>query len=141
ENSSRQLGGRLTVGALAAVTGPNDLQVQDAGGPRPAHTIDPITAYAAVRLKRDVGDNAHVGAMATAVTRFERGLRTLHDAYVAALDGRWRSPSGDYLLAGIALASLSEHGPARQQLDGTIIQSGDLAPGALLHAAKEGGSW
>ena len=160
---SGQIGGRTTVGALAAVTGENDVAIQGADGTRTTRTLEPVTAYAALRLKRDLGDNAHLGAMVTAVTRFERpdaypatlelqtlcwngtvvahGRRCFHDAYVAALDGRWRSPSGDYLLAGMAMASLSANGPARQALDGTIIQSGDLAPGVLLHAAKEGGSW
>jgi hypothetical protein len=136
---SGQLGGRLTVGALAAVTGATEFTVQSENGTRAPLTLAPVTAYGALRLKRDLGDNAHIGAMATAVTRFQPA--DFHDAYVAALDGRWRSSSGDYLLAGMALASLSENGPPRQQLDGTIIQSGDLAPGVLLHAAKEGGTW
>jgi hypothetical protein len=136
---SGQLGGRLTVGALAAVTGATDVTVVAADGSRAPLRLAPVTTFAALRLKRDVGDNAHVGAMATAVTRLEH--EGFHDAYAAALDGRWRSASGDYVVNGMALASLSANGPLRQQPDGTIIQSGDLAPGVLLHAAKEGGTW
>jgi hypothetical protein len=136
---SGQLGGRFTIGALAAVTGATDVTVQASDGSRTPLRLAPVTGFAALRLKRDLGDNAHVGAMATAVTRFQPA--DFHDAYVAAIDGRWRSPSGDYLVNAMALASLSENGPARQQPDGTIIQSGDLAPGVLVHAAKEGGTW
>jgi hypothetical protein len=136
---SGQLGARVTVGALAAVTGASDVTVQAADGGRTTLRLAPVESYAALRVKRDLGANGHLGAIATAVTRFQP--QDFHDAYVAGLDGRWRSPSGDYLLAGMALASLSENGPPRQQLDGTIIQSGDLAPGLFLHAAKEGGSW
>jgi hypothetical protein len=136
---SGQVGDRLTVGALAAVTGANAVTVQAASGERTPVTLDPVTAFGAVRVKRDLGDNAHIGAMATAVTRFQPA--DFHDAYVGALDGRWRSPSGDYLLAGMALASLNENGPPRQRRDGTVIQSGDVAPAVLIHAAKEGGSW
>src|SRR5262249_6005338 len=160
---SGQLGGRVTVGALAAVVGANDATVQAADGSRAARALEPVTAFAAVRVKRDIGDNAHVGAMATSVTRFERpdsypadlqlntlcasgtvvvhGSRCFHDASVAAVDARWRSPSGDYVVNGMALASLSANGPPRRQVDGTIIESGDVAPGVLAHAAKEGGSW
>ena len=152
-----QIGGRFTLGALAAVTGRNDVLVQGADGLRSARPTDPPRAFGVLRLKRDLGDNAHVGLTATAsaslgrteppdpgtlcAEQFALDASCFHDAYVAALDGRWRSPSGDYVLSGVALASLIGGGPPRQRLDGTLLSSGDAAPGVLLHAAKEGGSW
>jgi hypothetical protein len=67
------------------------------------------------------------------------GTRCFHDAYVAGVDGRWRSESGEYTVTGQAIGSVIENGPAHLVPDGTVLQSGDKGAAVSLHAAKEGG--
>jgi hypothetical protein len=108
------LGSRVTVGALAAVTGRNDVDVQATGPETPSSRLAaPLAAQEALRLRVALGQNAYLGLFGTAVTRFEpvseypaigdpaqpavvlcpdgavraRGQRCFHDAYVAGLDG------------------------------------------------------
>jgi hypothetical protein len=70
-----KLTGRISehwsVATVQAVTAPSDVQVQLADGSRVSRRLDPLTSFNAVRLKRDLGDNAHVALMATAVTHAE----------------------------------------------------------------------
>lgn len=66
-----RLGERLSIGTLTAVTGRNDANVELAGGSRESRLLEPLTAYNVLRLKQDLGDNAHVGLLATGVTRAE----------------------------------------------------------------------
>jgi hypothetical protein len=91
------------------------------------------------------------GSGPTATTRFlcpsgalvTPGSRCFHDAYLGGIDGFWRSESGNYMIAGQLVESLIESGPPSGQgtalLDGTVINSGDHAPGGWLRLAKEGG--
>jgi hypothetical protein len=67
------------------------------------------------------------------------GERCFHDAYVLGLDGRWRSPGGDYVLTGQVIGSLMRGGPPRTMADGTVISAGDASPAAQVRFAKEGG--
>ena len=158
-----ELGGRWSVGELVAVTGRQTVAVQTANGQRVDRPADPLTAYEVLRLKRDIGEKSYVGLMLTTTTRLEStsaypavpggpptvlcpdgssaapGARCYHDAYVAAVDGRWRSESGDYVITAQAMASMMKNGPARTLPDGTVIKSGDVGPGASVRAAKEGG--
>jgi Domain of unknown function (DUF5916)/Carbohydrate family 9 binding domain-like len=67
------------------------------------------------------------------------GSRCFHDSYVAGVDGRWRSPSGDYNATGQVIASLISNGPPRLLPDGTTIKSGDVGPAVSVRAAKDGG--
>ncbi len=159
------VGGGLHVGLLSAVTGRNDVTVQTADGSRGERLVDPLTSWNALRLREDVGDNGHVGLLLTAATRIDpkrypdlppapgepaqalcpsgdvviAGRRCFHDAYVAAADGRWRSPSGDYAAAGQLVGTLMRHGPPRLLPDGTVISSGDASLGGRIYVAKEGG--
>lgn len=155
------LGRRLTVGTLSAVAAPNEVPIQSGAGRRMLRVADPLTVSNVARLKLRVGDNAHVGLAATAVNRFENtaayvpvaaaqqlcpsgdvlamGSRCTHDAYVVGIDGRWRSPSGTYVANGQAILSAIVGGPPRTLADGTVIESGDVAPGGFLYVAKEGG--
>jgi len=66
-----RLSERLSVGTLSALTGRNDVDVQLDGGARQSRLIEPLTSYNVLRLKRDVGDNAHIGLLATATSRGE----------------------------------------------------------------------
>jgi hypothetical protein len=159
--------GSWDVGALSAVTGANEVAVQLPDGARATRTLDPLTAFNVVRLKRVVGGNGHVGLAATAVTRAERtsdnpvvddraplpaqalcpngarvpvGQRCSNDAYAASLDWRWRSPSGDYVTIGQAVGSVLDNGPARAIADGTLIAPGDLGRSVRIELNKEGGT-
>jgi hypothetical protein len=67
------------------------------------------------------------------------GSRCFHDAYVAGVDGRWRSPSGDYNATAQVITSVVENGPPRLMPDGTTIKSGDVGPAVSVRAAKDGG--
>ncbi len=67
------------------------------------------------------------------------GTRCFHDAYVAGVDGRWRSESGEYTVTGQAIGSLVENGPPHLLPDGTVVNPGDKGAAVNLHAAKEGG--
>jgi len=127
--------------------------------------IDDTSLFSALRVKRDVGRNASVGILATGVVRAEsaatypvsatdpqetwcpdgtsvpRGERCSFNAYVGALDARWRSDGGDYSASGQATASLLDGGYLRNVPDGTAIRSGDMGYGATATVAKDGGRW
>jgi hypothetical protein len=67
------------------------------------------------------------------------GARCFHDGYVGAVDGYWRSPSGDYVTRGLVALSLIQGGPPRPFRDGTVIASGDWDREFRFEARKEGG--
>jgi hypothetical protein len=66
--------------------------------------------------------------------------RCFDDAYVGALDWRWRSSGGDWVTGGQATATTLQRGPARSVPDGTVIQPGDVGPGLFAYLNKEGGA-
>ena len=165
-----KLTGRLadhwSVGTLQAVTARNDVQVQFANGQRVNRLVDPLSAFDVVRVKRDLGDNGHIGVMLTATTHAEAttsypsvpasagqgpqqlcpsgtqlgvASRCFNDAYVGGLDWRWRAPGGEYVTGGQVIASTLGNGPARQVSDGTVNNPGDLGVGAQAYVNKEGG--
>ena len=163
-----KLVGRLadgwTVGTLQAVTARNDVGVQLPSGLRVKRLVDPLSSFNALRIKRDLGANGHIGILATAVTRAEAtggyptdttqpqapqacptgttggiGTRCFNDAYVASADWRWRSPKGDYVTAGQVAVSQIDRGPPRAVPDGTIINPGDSGYGGYAYFGKEGG--
>jgi hypothetical protein len=148
--------GRTTVGLLSAVTGRNDVDVQLADGTRERRLVDPLTLFNAARVKQLVAPGTELGVLATSTNRFEplvpaqalcpgTGLgnavtgRCLNDAYVASVDGRWRSRSGDYAAAGQASTSLLENGPPRSQRDGIAIEPGHVGGAGWLWVGKQGG--
>ena len=61
------------------------------------------------------------------------------DGYLAGLDGRWRSPSAEYVVSGAFVQSYIRGGPVVRQPDGTLIGAGATSPGGWLRVAKEGG--
>ena len=177
------LGNGWSVGTIQAVTAENSVQVQLStrplgSAPLVTRLIDPTSTFEVVRLKHDLGDNAHIAFMGTAVTHAEptevyplqtssvTGLpgttelcpnpveltplvettlnpapraRCLNDAYVGAVDWRWRSPGGDYVTGGQVGASVLENGPVRPVADGTMIHNGDVGVGTQEYINKEGG--
>ena len=61
-----------SVGTLQAVTGEGRVDVEDASGTRYHRTVEPLTAHQVLRVRRDIGDNGHVGVMVTATTYAEK---------------------------------------------------------------------
>lgn len=160
------LGRRVTIGTLSALQAPNEVPVLLLNRDRNQRVASPLTLFNLLRMKVAVGSNAHIGLIATATNRFERpadypivpgstgtpdlqlcpagdllapGSACYHHGYVAGLDGRWRSPAGNYVLSGQAIVTGTVGGPPRTMLDGTVVQSGDVAPGGYLYFGKEGG--
>jgi hypothetical protein len=158
--------GRVTAGLVSAVTGRNDIAITAPGAAGTDYLADPLALANVARIKVAVGSGSNVGVLATALQRFEpddyptvmqpdggerqqcpdgatttRGTRCFHDAYAAGLDGSWRSSSGTYAIAGQALATLIEQGPARTMPDGTVIKPGDASAEGRLYLGKEGGQW
>jgi len=152
------IGARTTVGLISALTGPNDIGVQQIDGTFATRRLDPWTAFNVARVKRKLAANAEVGILATATNRIETpqaidtpcptdptarpGLdgRCTNDAYVFSTDGRWRSGLGTYAVAWQAVGSTIQNGPKRVEPDGKDIQPGTFAPGASLYVGKDGGA-
>ncbi|HMC94496.1 MAG TPA: DUF5916 domain-containing protein [Polyangia bacterium] len=154
---SGTLGAHTTVGVMSALTGQNDVEIQTPDGARVQRIVDPLTMFNVVRVKRPVTANADVGLLVTATNRFETATdaasrcpvtqlrpaadgRCTNDAYVASVDGRWRSKSGDYAAAWQGIGSALARGPARAQPDGIPIEPGHVDGGAALYVGKEGGA-
>src|SRR6266508_3967966 len=94
-----RLGPDWTVGAMSAVTAENTVTIVDQmTGGRTSSRIAPTTAFNALRLKRELGGAGHLGLMATGATPFEDP--SFHSAYLGGVDGRWRSPSAEYVATG-----------------------------------------
>ena len=163
-----RLADRWTIGTVQAVTARSDVQVLLADGTRQERLIEPLTAFNVLRLKREIADNGHIGAMLTATTHAEpttvhpllepsptdpthsRQLcpdgtetaafsRCFNNAYVGSLDWRWRSPGGDYATGGQVTGTVLSQGPPRTVPDGTVIRPGDAGAGVAVFANKEGG--
>jgi hypothetical protein len=156
-----RLGDRVSVGVLSAITSANQLRVVDGAGAERLRLAAPLTTFNVLRLKATVGSKAHVGAIVSAVNRFERsalypaaaggavacpgettarvGERCFRDAYVGALDGRWRSPAGDYSVTAQGVSSLLVGGPPSELRDGTTRGPGHAGSGLFFIANKEGG--
>lgn len=162
------VGSRWTLAALAALAGRHDARVRTDAG-EDTLTLAPLSLLTATRLKLQVGPNAHVGFFGSAAARFEdggaaspasqaalptatpagracpdgtvvaAGARCTHDAFTAALDGRWRSASGAYLISGQAVLTALRGGPDVALRDGTVLRSGAVSAGGALRLAKEAG--
>lgn len=169
--AAAKLTGRLapgvSIGLVSAVTGRNDATIEAPGAPSQDFLADPLAVANVARIKVAVAGGANLGVLATALRRLEPenaypmtmqsggeqvqqcpdgsktapGARCFHDAYVAGLDGSWRSGSGTYFASGQALVTSIQNGPPRTLLDGTVIRSGDTSPMGRVYVAKEGGNW
>lgn len=147
------LGHDLHVGVVSALIARNDVHVSSDTLPPQNRLAEPLTLVDIARLRWEVGNNGYLGILATATNQFEPadaypvvsaddatmrrlcpggaqvapGARCFHDAYVAAADGHWRSPSGAYMVSGRAIVTAIDDGLARTLRDGTRIESGDVA--------------
>ncbi|HEY2512043.1 MAG TPA: DUF5916 domain-containing protein, partial [Polyangiaceae bacterium] len=66
-----RLSDKWSIATVQAVTARNDVQVQLQDGTRQTRLVDPPSSFNVIRLKRDLGDNAHVALMVTATTHAE----------------------------------------------------------------------
>jgi Domain of unknown function (DUF5916)/Carbohydrate family 9 binding domain-like len=154
---SGTIGAHTAFGVMSALTGQNDVEVQTQDGARVRRLVDPLTLFNVLRVKQPVAASADVGLMVTTTNRFETPTavggrcpvtqlppgadgRCTNDAYVASLDGRWRSASGDYAAAWQGIGSALARGPARAEPDGIPIEPGHVDGGASLYVGKEGGT-
>lgn len=156
-----RLGDAWTVGALSVLASRNVYQVLPVaasdGAPLlpESRVAEPLTMYNVLRLRRDVGDSAQVGVIATLTSRFEqtgapRGCpsgetvegseRCFRDAYVAGVDALLRPRGGNYVFSGQVVGGAVQNGRAEVQLDGTSIGPGDGGLAGWLRVAKDGGS-
>lgn len=156
-----ELNSKTSVGGVLAMTAPVDVDVRDAKGRTIRRTAAPAAAFKVLRLRRDINPRTFIGVTATAKSHIDppgaypkidqntilcpdgsvvrTGQRCFRDSYVVGVDGRWRSPGGDYVLTGQAIGSYMHHGPPRTMADGTVISSGDMSPAVQAQFAKEGG--
>jgi hypothetical protein len=86
-----------------------------------------------------LGPLKHAATLCPDGTQVVGGGRCTHDAYVGAVDGRWRSENGDWSASGQVLGTEIRQGPPRIARDGTVVQSGDVGLGGTASLAKEGG--
>jgi hypothetical protein len=150
----------LRIGSLSAFTARNDVEVRSPDGTRAGRQVEPRTLFQALRLRQELPGNATAGLFASAVARGEDaqsyvrdgalmlcaggarvapGGRCSHDAYVGALDARWRSAGGDWAATSQVVGSALREGPRRTLRDGTTLGSGDVGIGGLARIGKEGG--
>ena len=151
------LGGGTTIGLISALTGPADVQLQDASGARERRRLDPLALYDVLRIKQRIAPNTEIGVLGTATNRFESPTpsggvcpvtgapagadgRCTSDAYAVSTDGRWRSPGGNYGAAAQAIATTLRGGPQRPERDGLPLRPGTVAGGGSLYLGKDGGS-
>ncbi|MBK9265837.1 MAG: carbohydrate binding family 9 domain-containing protein [Polyangiaceae bacterium] len=156
-----EINSKTSIGEVLAVTAPVTVDVRDAKGRTIQRVAEPAAAFKILRLRRDINSRTFVGVTATAKSHLDTpssypriapdrvlcpdgsevrpGKRCFHDAYVVGVDGRWRSPGGDYVLKGQAIGTLMRDGPPRTMADGTVISAGDVGPAVQAQFAKEGG--
>jgi len=133
-----RLGERWELGLLSALTGPNRIATARADGSTQDRLVEPRSLFDVLRLRRSFGENGHLGLLATSLLRLEASDRFPH-AHAGAVDGRWRSPSGDYVVTGQLIGSRLDAGPPRLLPDGGSIRAGELGGGVNAALAKEGG--
>jgi len=92
--------GKLSVGALQAVTGQESALLHDASGHEYSRVAEPAASYSVVRLKQEVLRDSEVGATATALATFDQG-----SAITGDVDGRLNLLDKDYLLTASAVFS------------------------------------
>ena len=160
------LTGRLSIGVMEAVSARQDTTI-DRGDGSPIETdlADPLTNFAAVRLREEFAANSSVGVLATAVNRAEtanaiapmpgdlcpvpygdlapappgKDGRCTSDAYAGGVDTVLRTGDGTWGFSAQGVGSVLEHGPARYIPDGTVLTPGTLGYGLTAEAGKYGG--
>jgi hypothetical protein len=153
---SGELAPGWTIATLDALAGRQDVGSEGPYRESVDRLADPLANFAVLRLRRDFGGDNAIGLLATAVNRFEpEGYpddlcpgggapaegRCFHDAYVAGLDGGFRTPDGMWSGKGQVAASVLAGGPTSTLADGTSLGSGDLGFAGEFYFQREGGHW
>jgi hypothetical protein len=112
------------VGSMVAITGPGD---GEAG--------DPTSAFTANRVRRDLGEQAALGAFVGGVSR--RG--DARDAAVGGADLWWRSEDSAWSGTVDAYGTRIAGGAAETLPDGIVLDDGATGAGGSVSVAKEGG--
>jgi Domain of unknown function (DUF5916) len=153
---------RTSVALLSALTGENTAEVRLADGGTVKRSADPLSIYNVLRARHRWGTGLDGGFLVTSTNRFEHvrdypatrfqcpsragdpassaAARCTSDAYVAALDARWRSPSAVYVVGGQLVTSMLARGPSRLQPDGIAVRPGQPSFGGTINAVKQGGA-
>lgn len=159
------VGEKWSLGALLAVAGTSSAETLDGRRKKHDRVAAPLSMVKVLRLRRNFEGGTNLGVLFTGVSRLEHpedyprvqgesgktallcpngeeappGERCTHSAYALAIDGRYRFLENNYSLTGQVAGTLVHDGPPREQLDGTVIRSGDVAPAGKLVLRKEGG--
>jgi hypothetical protein len=122
---SGKTGAGWSVGALTAVTAEEEAQTLTPAGDETTETVEPLTSYTVLRLRKDLNDGrTNIGFAATGVHRAldGTGMEYLHDrAYSGGIQLAHRSAGGGWLVDARVLGS-GVHG------DRTAIEQTQRAP-------------
>jgi hypothetical protein len=162
-----EIGDHLSIAALGAVTGAEELQTKktDDGARSDRIQVAPERSYGVMRGRYALGNGDFVGVIATSVNRLDGHIYKAtadHDAYSQAADFAWRSTSGRWRTTGQVAVSERQGGPgyvdtstdgACTELDalslgnttcvpivrpnGQHMESGTVGYGAQVHTAYE----
>jgi len=145
------VGGRLTLGALDAITGSERFEVEDLKTRGNLMlTRAPARNYAALRARWSLGGASSVGVLATAVTWMRGDVARAaadHDAYVQSADARWAPGSGTWNLRSQVLVServggpRDNHGIPIVRADGTRQLPGDVGLGGYTSLEYSSDHW
>jgi len=136
---------RLSIGALAAVTGRSEARVHFVDSLiTTRQTVEPQTYFGVLRLQREIGRQAStVGGMFTAMRRDLAGLpqlgeRLARDAYAGGVDWRIRWLDGRYALSGWAGYRHLSGDPLAlgQGLQAATHRFGEVCRGKQCHARE-----
>jgi hypothetical protein len=165
---------RLSIGLIDAVTAREDVAITRTDPADPTNRIsrnllvEPLTNFAVLRLRQQIGSSSSIGLIGTAVNRFEpvnaaapfpdqlcpvpystafttlqapvpQQGRCTNDAYVGGVDTTLRTDDGEWGASGQVIGSLIENGPTRLIPDGTLIGSGSNGVGVISEAGRYGG--
>ena len=108
----------LSIGVLEAVTAGEEATVVDSLGMRSTTTVEPLTNYSVIRLRKDVLGNSNAGLMITSVNRQGR-----IPAVTGGLDWNLKFDQSNYRVDGFLAGSRTTAGDG-SRLDGTAGQIG-----------------
>lgn len=129
--------GKLSVGALQAVTGPESALLRDGAGRQYSRLAEPAASYSVLRLKQEVLGDSEVGATATAMATLDQG-----SAITGDVDGRLNLLDQDYALTASAVFSYLTPERHAWHDDFTrrgLEQHGPLGHGGSVAFEKSGG--
>ncbi len=103
----------LSIGILEAVTAEEEATVVDSLGARSTRTVEPLTNYTVLRLRKDVLGNSNAGFMMTSVQRSGR-----IPALTGGVDWNLKFDQSTYRISGFLVGSRTS-APDGSRLDGS----------------------